>query len=123
MVLSPPLGTYTDNPLCHLHQINGGSEGVEISENLATATLDATATFEATGPDEFNVWTDFSIELQQENIPGQPYTDLQIVPSCGQANPSLLPFGVICNFSFGKFFVVVNCAYITTMNYNIFTYT
>ena len=89
--------TYTDNPLCHLHQINGGSEEVEIIGNSATAT------FEATGPDEFNSWTEFSIELQQLNIPGQPYTDLQIVPSCGQASPALTPFGVTCSFSPGKF--------------------
>lgn len=95
--MSPLFCTHTDNRLCHLHQINGGNEEVEIIENSATAT------FEATGPDEDNVWTEFSIELQQRDPTRPPYIDLQTVSSCNAASPELTPFGVLCSFDVGKF--------------------
>ena len=58
----------------------------------------ATAMFEATGPDEDNLWTEFKIVLQQRDQPGMPYMDLQTVDSCDLASPALQPFGVTCTF-------------------------
>ena len=95
--VSPLLYAYTDNERCHLHQINGGAEEVEINGNSATAM------FEGTGPDEDNGWTEFQIVLQQQVQPGQPYLDLQIINSCDSASPALQPFGVTCSFDACKF--------------------
>ena len=60
----------TDNPRCHLHQINGGEEqATVIGGNTATAT------FEGTGPSPDNVVTDYRVILQREE-PENVFTDV-----------------------------------------------
>ena len=49
----------TDNPVCHLHQINGGVEESTVVGNTATVM------FEGTGPSAANVISDFIIRFQQ----------------------------------------------------------
>lgn len=84
----------TDNPVCHLHQINGGEEEATVIGNTATVM------FEETGPSMDNVVTDFRIALQREQDFGTGTVEQEIL--CSQANGALLTFGVSCTVNTGE---------------------
>ena len=67
----------TDNPVCHLHQINGGSEEAAVVGDTATAM------FEGTGPSAANVVSDYIIRFQQRQANGRFLTIRRLL--CSQA--------------------------------------
>ena len=67
----------TDNPVCHLHQINGGLEEATVVGNTSTAM------FEGTGPSAANVVSDYIIRFQQQQANGRFITIRRLL--CSQA--------------------------------------
>ena len=61
----------TDNPRCHLHQINGGEE-----EATVIGGNTATVMFEGTGPSPDNVVTDYRVILQIRPEPESRFSNV-----------------------------------------------
>ena len=84
----------TDNPRCHVHQINGGEEQAAVVGNTATLM------FEGTGPDVNNLANDFDIVIEEIQPNGLIVVRATVV--CSSASPAPSPFTVSCSVNTGK---------------------
>ena len=88
----------TDNPRCHVHQINGGEEQATVLGNTATIM------FEGTGPafpTADNLVTQFNVEIEQQLPNGAFMTRTVVDCATASQNPSP-PFSVTCSVDPGE---------------------
>ena len=96
MCLTHEFSLPTDNPLCHIHQINGGVEQATVTGNAVTLL------FEPSGPTALIVTREFEFGIEVET--GGNFEEFLRLP-CGGSESG---FTVTCFLDPGKIQAIVN---------------